>query len=70
MVGGVFFPSRTLARVCGRQEKNEKTRTEHERVQFRLRLNTRGLSYTHTARSKTHLETPPNASTRLTEGMT
>ena len=43
---------------------------EHERVQFWLRLSTRGLPYTHAARPIRHLEKPRNASARLTDAMT
>ena len=38
------------------RKKNEKKHTEHEKVQFLLRLNMRGLSYTHATRQKTHTE--------------
>ena len=58
--GRLFFVSRLLGLVyaAGRGE-NEKKHTEHERVHFWLRLSTRGLPYTHAARSIRYLEKPP-----------
>ena len=35
-------------------KKNEKKPTEPERVQFLLRMNTRGLPYTHAAQATRH----------------
>ena len=64
----LFLAYAGLVYAAGR--KNEKKNTEHERVQFLLRLNTRGLPYTHAAQASKHLSIPNNVSTRLTKALT
>ena len=50
--------------------KKREKHTEHEGVQFWLRLSARKFPYTHAARSIRHLEKPHKASTRLKEAVT
>ena len=66
----LFLAYSGLVYAAGRRKKRKKKHTEHERVQFLLRLNTRGLSYTHAAQATRHLGNPNNVSTRLTKALT
>ena len=64
----LFVAYSGLVYAAGR-EKNEKN-TEHERVQFLLRLNTRGLPYMQAAQATRHLGNPNNVPERLTKALT
>ena len=65
----LFLAYSGLVYAAGR-EKNEKKHTEHERVKFLLRLNTRGLPYTHAAQTTRHMGNPNNVSTRIPKALT
>ena len=50
-----FVSHSGLVYAAGWRRKKRKKKTEHERVQFLLRLNTRGLPYTHAAQATRHM---------------
>ena len=72
IVGCVFFCFSLTRASCMRPggKKRKKKHTDHERVQFLRRLNTRGLPYTHAAQATRHVGNLNNVSTRLTKALT